>query len=357
MGLMSGTSCDGIDGSLLKTDGQKIYEFGPNIYFAYPDAFQGVIQKHLGASHPSPEIDQLEKQLTQFHGDVVKEIQHKFPHKIDLIGFHGQTLFHQPPKTWQIGDGAFLSQLTKTDVAFNFRQNDVCLGGQGAPLVPIYHQTLVQDLLKPCAIINVGGVSNVTWIGQGDELIAFDLGPGMALINDWVYRLTQKPFDEGGALAQRGTIHHDLIKKWCGHSYFAKPYPKSLDRNQFTGIFEDIESLHGEDGLATLTAFTAQTILKGLALLPHFPTTVLLSGGGRKNGFLFELIAQLMPAKTQVARIDILGFDGDYIESQAFAYLAARVKNNLPLTFPLTTGAPTALCGGQIVPYNEDHYG
>jgi anhydro-N-acetylmuramic acid kinase len=360
MGLMSGTSCDGIDGSLIKTDGHKIYEFGPNIYFAYPEDFQREIQKYLGCSTPSAEIDQLEHTLTEFHGNVVKEMQQKFPHKIDLIGFHGQTVFHAPPKTWQIGGGERLAQLTQTDVVYNFRQHDVLQGGQGAPLVPIYHHVLTQNLLKPCAVINIGGVSNVTWMGHEptpDALIAFDLGPGMALINDWTQRHFHKSFDEDGLLAQQGNVHQSLIEKWLDHPYFSKAYPKSLDRNQFSHHLADLESIKPEDGLATLTAFTARAIYRGLEQLPEFPTTLLLAGGGRRNMTLFEMIAALMPAATQVARIDILGFDGDYIESQAFAYLAARTKNNLPITFPLTTGAPTALCGGQIVRYHGEQCG
>ncbi len=360
MGLMSGTSCDGIDCSIIKTDGQRIYDFGPNFYFAYPQDFQDKLKQHLGAVAPSPEIHQLEQELTQFHGTLVREAQLKFPRPIELIGFHGQTLSHHPPHTWQIGDGSLLAQLTKTDVVFNFRQNDVAYGGQGAPLVPIYHQVLVENLLKPCAVVNIGGVSNVTWVGPDhglDSLVAFDLGPGMALMNDWTQRFFNQSFDEDGLLARTGVIHHDLIAQWLEHPYFTQPYPKSLDRNQFYPLLRDLETFKAEDGLATLTAFTAWAIHRGLELLPDFPSTVLLSGGGRRNMYLFELIAERMPAQTQVARIDILGFDGDYIESQAFAYLAARVKNALPITFPLTTGAPTALSGGQIVRYHEEHCG
>jgi anhydro-N-acetylmuramic acid kinase len=229
-------------------------------------------------------------------------------------------------------------------------------GGQGAPLVPIYHYVITKNLNKPCAVINIGGVANVTWIGEGEDFIAFDLGPGMALINDWVNQHLHCPFDEDGLLGQKGKVHEKFLTKWLADPYFSIPYPKSLDRNYFYGCLTDINNLSAADGTATLTAFTARAICQGLHLVPKFPTTILLSGGGRRNQYLFELIAAQMPTKTQIARIDILGFDGDYIESQAFAYLAARTKNHLPITFPLTTGVPIALSGGQIVHYHDEGY-
>lgn len=356
IGLMSGTSADGIDAALLQTDGVTIHHFGPTHFIPYPEHIKRAILQAYGHP-PGPEIGPLARTITDLHSHVVFALLDKaglHPKDIDLIGFHGQTIFHKPPRlkgergeTHIIGDGHLLASLTRIPVIDQFRLNDIAHGGQGAPFVPLFHQALVKDLPKPLAILNLGGVGNVTWIGeQDDELIAFDTGPGNGLIDDWVQKHTDLPWDEGGKIASLGRVDNTLVAHWLTHPYFTQSPPKSLDRKTFKIFLEDLGPLSFEDGVATLTAFTAATIEKALEHFPHPPTSWLVAGGGAHNTTLLKIMAERL--NVPIEKVSVQGWDGDALEAQAFAFLAVRSWKNLPLSLPGTTGVPYPLTGGRV---------
>ncbi|HEX2582226.1 MAG TPA: anhydro-N-acetylmuramic acid kinase [Dongiaceae bacterium] len=341
IGLMSGTSLDGIDAALLKTDGENILDVGPAITERYDPAFRARLRAALDTRE---DFSVLERNLTERHAVVVARLREAAPdHEATLIGFHGQTVLHAPERrhTHQLGDGSLLARLTGLDVVYDFRTADVTAGGQGAPLVPAYHAALASRVEKPLAIVNIGGVANVTWIGTDGTLRAFDTGPGNALLDDWMLRHTGQPCDEDGACARRGTVDRTLLTRWLAHDFFARPAPKSLDRNQW----QSPQGLSLEDGAATLTAFTAYAIA---AAADHFPEPArrwLICGGGRHNRALMDLLRQFIPVP--VAPVEAVGWRGDFLEAQAFAFLAMRSLRGLPLSFPETTGAPRPLTGGR----------
>ena len=351
LGLMSGTSADGIDAALVYTDGHQILDFGPTLSVPYSQEFQNRLKSCYGHSDYPPAIQLIAEELTHLHEGAVSLLlkQHHAP--VSLIGFHGQTIFHAPPRTRQIGNSALLALLTGIPVIGDFRLHDVEKGGQGAPLVPLFHQTLVQGLEPPTVVINIGGVSNLTYCG--DSLIGFDTGPGNGLIDDWVYHKTGAPYDDQGKLAAQGHVQDDVLKKWLTHPYFLRPYPKSLDRNDFMFTLQDIAFFSPADGAATLTAFTAQTLYYACCQLPVFPKSVFLCGGGRLNHFLVDYLQRLF-LNCPVKKIEDLELRGDMIEAQAFAFLAVRSFYNLPYTFPLTTGAPYPLTGGTLYKVGEN---
>lgn len=360
IGLMSGTSADGIDTALIQTDGVTIKAFGPTHFVSYPETFKRDILKAYGTPPPLG-THPLEQSLTEHHAEAVNALLQKAkmkPQEVDLIGFHGQTLFHNPPsvtgekgETYAIGDGSLLATLTGISVVDQFRLNDIAHGGQGAPFVPLFHQALAKNLPKPLAIINIGGVANITWIGrQEDALLAFDTGPGNGLIDDWVRFHRNIPCDEGGKIAATGRVHHDLLVRWLFHPYFSKKPPKSLDRLTFKFVSADLRFLSVEDGTATLTAFTAACIQKAREYLPQPPVLWLVTGGGAHNPVLLHMInSQLI---TQVQKVSQLGWDGDALEAQAFGFLAVRALKNLPLSLPGTTGVPYPLSGGRVCKYS-----
>lgn len=355
LGLMSGTSADGVDGALIQTDGKTIKAFGPTHYLAYPSSLKTEILAAYGCL-PGPETSSLEQKMTEHHAKVVEALLSKSglePQKIDVIGFHGQTLYHCPPEkgkvghTYQIGDGSLLASLTGIPVVNQFRQNDMAQGGQGAPLVPVFHQALAMDMLKPLVIINIGGVANVTWVGKNsDDLLAFDVGPGNGLIDDWVRMKAGLPWDDEGKLAASGNICERFIKQWISHPYFEQNPPKSLDRKAFQFCLEDIENFSLEDGAATLTAFTAECLKKAFAHLPEKPLFCIVAGGGAKNPTLLHQCAERIGLPLHKA--SEMGWNSDALEAQAFGFLAVRTLRNLPLSFPGTTGVPAPLTGGQI---------
>lgn len=339
IGLMSGTSLDGIDAALIETDGLdhvKILDFA---YAPYAPDLRQDLQELLGQRAPSPKSAVAEQVLTKAHAELVKKIG-----PADLIGFHGQTLFHDPDAgfTWQLGDGALLAKLCGMPVVNDFRSADIKAGGQGAPLVPVYHRALAKDWEKPVALLNIGGVANITYVDQSGEMLAFDTGPGNALMDDLVRACSEDLFDRDGMIARRGKINQDLLDQLLHHSYFSKAPPKSLDRNAFS-LPQDLSLA---DGLATLAAFTVQAVVKAQSLLPASPQQWIICGGGRKNSFLMQLLREKLEAP--VRNIDDLGYDGDAIEAQAFAYLAVRSVKGLPLSFPGTTGVRQAISGGRL---------
>ncbi len=345
VGLMSGTSLDGIDAALLLSDGTAVLERGANLTLPYDAAFRERLRCCFGGKGA---IAEVERDLTERHAAAVEALLAKAGLKrsaIGLIGFHGQTILHAPEerRTWQIGDGALLARLSGIPVAYDFRSADVRAGGEGAPLVPVYQQALARGLAQPLAVLNIGGVSNVTWIGEAPEaLLACDCGPGNALLDDWLLQRCGRPYDAEGALARAGRVQEDLVARALSHPYFARPLPKSLDRDAFA--LPDLEALSAEDGAASLTAFTAAAVAAVSPLLPAPPQRWLVTGGGRRNPATMQALSERLAQP--VEPVEAVGWDGDALEAEAFAFLAARVRAGLPLTFPGTTGARQPLAGG-----------
>ena len=347
IGLMSGTSLDGIDAALIRTDGRDLVETGAFLTVPYTDDLRARLRGCLGGRAGEAEIAAVERDLTDAHVEAVRALVATAGVAVDLIGFHGHTILHAPERgvTRQIGDAARLAALTGIPVVADFRGADVAAGGQGAPLVPLYHRALATALPKPLAVLNIGGVANVTWLGAGeDAVLAFDTGPGNALIDDWVLRHTGRRYDENGALAASGRIDETALAALLDHPYFARPAPKSLDRDAFDPA--PVVGLGPADGAATLTAFTAAAVAAALPLLPAPPVRWLVTGGGRLNATLMAGLAARLGAA--VESVDGQGWSGDALEAQAFGYLAVRSLRDLPLSLPTTTGAPRPVCGGRL---------
>ncbi|WP_114393620.1 anhydro-N-acetylmuramic acid kinase [Oleisolibacter albus] len=347
LGLMSGTSLDGIDAALIRTDGRgRVERSGQRLTVPYRSAFRERLRGALGGRG---DVAAVERELTELHAQAVVALLRLAgleAARVDLIGFHGHTILHAPEqrRTWQIGDGTLLAGLTGIPVVCDFRSADVAAGGQGAPLVPLYHQALSTGLERPVAVLNIGGVTNVTWLGEGAlDVLAFDTGPGNALIDDWVLRHTGRDFDADGGLAARGRVDEDMVSRLMAHPYFSAPPPKSLDRDAWSA--GAVDGLSAEDGAATLTAFTAASVAAALPHLPQRPRRWLVTGGGRLNGTLMLLLARRLGAV--VAPVEAVGWDGDALEAEAFAYLAVRSRLGLPLSLPGTTGVPQPLTGGR----------
>ena len=347
IGLMSGTSLDGIDAAFIESDGEAQVKPGPWLTLSYDPALREDLRAALGGKGP---MQPLERRLTEAHAAAVERlIERHALGAVDLIGFHGHTILHAPDqrRTRQLGDGALLARLTQIDVVGDFRSADVAAGGEGAPLVPLYHAALARELEHPLAIVNIGGVANVTWIGAtADQLLAFDTGPGNALIDDWVRSLTGAAADFDGALAAKGRIDEARLQRFLAHPYFARRPPKSLDRDAFAAFMP--EGLSLEDGAATLTAMTAAAIALGAKHVPAPARRFLVTGGGRHNPTLMAMLASRLQAP--VAPVEAVGWEGDALEGQAFAYLALRARKRLPLTMPGTTGVKRPQSGGRFFP-------
>jgi anhydro-N-acetylmuramic acid kinase len=343
---MSGTSGDGIDAALLKTDGARIVETGPGLGEAYDPAFRARLKSAYGQwDAPAG----LERELTERHATLVLRLAAQAglrAGEIGVVGFHGQTILHEPERhrTRQIGDGALLAALTGIPVVNDFRSADMAAGGEGAPLAPVYHRALAAGLEKPVALLNIGGVSNVTFIGDGDVLIAFDTGPGNALIDDWAMRHTGEPVDRDGALAKRGKVDEAAVARFLENPFFKRPAPKSLDRDAFKAF--SLGETSAADGAATLTAVTAASIAAGVACLPQAPKRWLVCGGGRHNPVLMEALRARLGVG--VDPIEAIGWDGDLIEANAFAFMAVRSLHGMPISFPGTTGVQQPQTGGVV---------
>lgn len=348
IGLMSGTSLDGVDAAWLETDGERIGAFGPTVTLPYDDRLRADLRRILDAAPTlAPDdrrVKSAEARLTEYHIRAVAALGRE----ADLVGFHGQTILHQPDqhRTWQIGDATELAWRTGVPVAFDFRSADVAAGGQGAPLAPVYHAALARDVAKPVVVLNIGGVANVTWIGGDGELIAFDTGPGNGPLDDWIARHSGAAFDRDGAIARAGQVAQPVLDRLLAHSYFAKPAPKSLDRLDFAAALaaSGLENLSPADGAATLVAFTAATV--AVAPLPAPPRRWLVTGGGRHNPAMMDALRARLD--TLVDPVEALGWDGDALEAQCFGFLAARTRAGLPISFPGTTGAPRPMTGGRL---------
>jgi anhydro-N-acetylmuramic acid kinase len=355
LGLMSGTSMDAIDVALLDTDGDRELKRGPTASYPYPAELKVRVRaalieaKGLGERSARPgNLADVERELTELNADAVGRFLRANgldTAQIDLIGYHGQTILHDAPRrlTVQLGDGGLLAQRTGVDVVYDLRAADVAAGGQGAPLVPVYHRALAAAVPQlPVAFLNIGGVANVTWIGGNGRMIAFDTGPGNALIDDWMLVHTGAAHDAEGALAASGKVDEDALQELLTSNYFGRTPPKSLDRNEFTSA--PVAKLSVADGAATLAAFTAAAVSRSREHMPEEPRLWVVCGGGRKNRTLMAMIAANV--ENAVVPAEALGLDGDFVEAEAWAYLAVRSALKLPITFPETTGVPAPMTGG-----------
>ena len=349
IGLMSGTSLDGIDAALIRTDGDQYVERLAFLTIPYDTVVRDSLRACLGlSSDVDGRVKKAENDMTLAHAAVVGgllALAHVPASQIDMIGFHGQTIFHDPANgfTWQVGDGALLAQETGIPVINDFRTNDVKAGGQGAPLIPVYHAALASTIDKPVAILNIGGVSNVTWIGADGSVLAFDTGPGNALINDWIRQHTGEELDRDGQYAAQGMADHAVLSRLMQNPFFATRPPKSLDRDAWNVSF--LKDLSLEDGAATLSAFTVGAVEQAVSHMPEKPKAWYVTGGGRLNPVLMDGLKKAL--RVPVEPVDVLGWDGDALEAEGFAYLAVRSHLGLPLSFPMTTGVVQPTTGGQ----------
>ncbi len=366
LGLMSGTSMDGIDVALLETDGEAEVERGPAMTFPYPDETRVLLREtlaHAGGIRNRRErpgmLPVAERALTELHAAAVAAFLRKTGiarSSLDVIGFHGHTVLHRPEEhlSVQIGDGPLLAELAQVDVVYDLRAADLAAGGQGAPLAPVYHRALLGSRPeRPIAVLNIGGVANVTFIGYG-ALIAFDTGPGNALLDDFMAARTGEPCDRDGAVAARGRVDEALEHQLISHPYFKTLPPKSLDRHAFTpagaGCTAEpgpgLDRLSLADGAATLAAFTASAVARAREHFPEEPQLWIVSGGGRRNRTLMRMIAARV--QNAVVPVEAVGLDGDSLEAEAWAYLAVRARKGLAITFPGTTGVAQPTPGGVL---------
>lgn len=351
IGLMSGTSCDGVDAALLRGDGIARIETGPALTLPYDADFRAALRGAMGAGADETKIVEVEHELTRRHAEAVQALLAKAgvaPAAVAVLGFHGQTILHEPHRrrTRQIGDGALLARLTGIDVVCDFRSADVAAGGQGAPLAPLYHAALAEGLEKPLAVLNIGGVANVTWIGEGaGGLLAFDTGPGNAPIDDWALNHTGLAQDRDGALASKGRVDELALAELLAHPYFAKLPPKSLDRDGFD--LSPVRMLSSADGAATLTEFAACAVDQAQEYFPAPARQWIVTGGGRLNPAVMAALKRVLGVP--VRKAEEVGWDGDALEAQAFAYLALRSLLGLPLSLPSTTGVPRPMPGGRLL--------
>jgi anhydro-N-acetylmuramic acid kinase len=361
IGLMSGTSMDGIDVAALSSDGETISDTGPGLFVPYPASFRSKLEtalemaKAMGRREERPgNLAEIEAEITERHAQAVEAFLASAPDgwsKPGLIGFHGQTVLHRPQigLTVQLGDGALLARRTGIPVVYDMRANDMRLGGQGAPLVPAYHAALARSLPPPLsgrypvAFVNIGGISNITFVPSQGDPVAFDTGPGNTLIDQWVARHGGVPFDADGAIASEGGVIRPVVSRYLANPFFDRPGPKSLDRNDFT--LDAAGGLELADGARTLAAVTAEAILKAVEHLPERPKLWILCGGGRRNP---HVVADMKTAAgdAEIVLAEEAGLAGDFTEAEAWAFLAIRSRRGLPLTWPTTTGCREPATGG-----------
>ncbi len=348
IGLMSGTSCDGIDAAYIETDGENFIKLGQGIYIPYEKDFSNELVE-LTKGHWQ-KLEEIEKEITLLHVKAVKKLLleiSKKPEDIDYLGFHGQTIAHDISikYTKQIGDLALLAREAGIKTVGDFRTRDVMSGGQGAPLVPIFLKALASK--KPAMFLNIGGVANITYVSDS-ELIGFDTGAGNALINDYIQIHFNKNYDDDGKIASLGKVDAKLLIQGISHPFFVAKFPKSLDRNVFNNFASSVsEKLEKSDAVATLTEFTVQGVKIAISQLPEKSNTLIVSGGGRKNSYIMQRLREV--CEVDVVDIDTLGIDGDMLEAYAFGYLAVRSVLNLPISFPTTTNVQEPMCGGRVV--------
>jgi len=351
LGAMSGTSLDGVDAAVVVTDGERIEAFGPQEFRPYAPDEQALLRDALG-QWPSDALDPVQELVETAHAQVLSRFD-----SIDLVGFHGQTLAHDPTngRTHQIGDGRVLSEVLQLPVVWDFRSNDVELGGQGAPLAPFFHHACAQwsGAVAPVVFLNLGGVGNLTWVDpsvarpQDDgALLAFDTGPANAPINDLMQTRAGQSYDLDGALAATGQVNKTVLEQFLEHRYFRRIPPKSLDRDDFSSLTAAVAALSDVDAVATVTACVAASVAQSMEYCPTPPERVLVTGGGRHNPTLMAMLAAGLDCP--VAPVEEIGLNGDMLEAQAFAYLAVRVMRGLPTSGPSTTGVPSPVGGGSL---------
>lgn len=351
LGTMSGTSLDGVDAATVRTDGETISDFGVTRYQAYTETQRQVIGKALG-QWAGPDVVAAQDVVDQVHRAVLWDLL-----PADVIGFHGQTLAHAPEdkRTLQVGRGARLAADLATPVVWDFRSDDVRLGGQGAPLAPFFHFACARwiEAKGPVGFLNLGGVGNLTIANPRFErpedpgaLLSFDTGPANAPINDLLMDRRDEPFDADGAVAAQGQVDNDVIVEVLDRPYFAKPPPKSLDRDAFADVVDMLAGTETADAAATLTALCAMSVVQGFEHCPSLPDRLLVTGGGRRNPVLMEMLEAALDMP--VDPVEKVGLDGDMLEAQAFAFLAVRVARGLPTSCQTTTGVRAAMSGGTI---------
>ena len=346
VGLMSGTSLDGIDAALIETDGETVRAFGEAATFPYPAAFRARLAATLGRSSGYRAV---EAELTRRHADAVRQLLAGRPADSPapaLVGFHGHTVDHRPGEgtTVQIGDGGALARALELPVVDDFRGADMAAGGQGAPLAPLYHAALLGDVEAPVAVLNIGGMANLTWVGGGAPPVAFDTGPGNALLDQWVERHTGRLYDEGGALAAAGRVAEGIVARYLADPWFDRAPPKSVDRLDF-GL-DGVAGLSAADGAATLADVTAAAVARAVVHLPAPPGRWLVTGGGRRNPVIMARLSARLGVPCDP--VEALGWEGDALEAQAFAFLAMRSRRALPLSLPTTTGVAAPATGGRL---------
>lgn len=352
IGLMSGTSLDGIDAALLRTDGVEVAECGAWLTEPFDEALRAHIRE---AVFGRGDMLAAEQELTLLHADAVKKLLRKAemrPRDVHVIGFHGQTVAHRPTEhlTWQIGNGALLAEKCGIDVVCDFRRRDMAAGGVGAPLVPLFHTAMARELDLPVVVLNIGGIANVTWVGRSErasddllshDILAFDTGPGNVLLNEWAYKTVGRDCDLNGHMALAGKADEFIVKQMLKDQFFTLHPPKALDRNYFS--FAPVLGMSKENGAATLTEFTAAAVKSGMTFFPLPARQWYVSGGGRHNPALMQALTRHLG---EVEPVETLGWTGDALEAQAFAFLAMRSLRGLPLSLPTTTGARDAVTGG-----------
>lgn len=363
IGLMSGTSLDGVDAAIVATDGASAVEPGPSIFLPYDRDSKIVIRRAIKAALEgrdcAADVGKAAGEVTLAHAAAVERLLAEAglkPKDVGVVGFHGQTILHRPARgpdadgrSWQIGDGAALANMIGIDVVADFRSADIAAGGEGAPLAPIYHLARARALNEsgPVAVLNIGGVANITHVApDADELdiVAFDCGPGNGLIDEWMELKTGRPMDEDGAAARQGRVRADILRLMLDNAFIARRPPKSLDRYDFK--LDQLLALSTVDGAATLTAFTAAAVRASLQFLPDAPARWIVCGGGRRNAAMMEALKKALAAPVSPA--EDAGWNGDNLEAECFAYLAVRSLKKLPITFPKTTRAPRPLAGGVL---------
>lgn len=354
---MSGTSLDGVDAAMLLTDGMAISAFGPSDYRPYSDAERATIASALGQWPDGPDVPAAAEMVETAHAALLSRMIANTPDTPELVGFHGQTLAHDPGGrgTHQTGDGALMAEVLQRPVVWDFRSADVQLGGQGAPLAPFFHFACAKYLQfdAPCAFLNLGGVGNITFVDphhaapEADgALLAFDTGPANAPLNDLAQARLGLPFDRGGALAATGQVNAQIVETFLSHAYFHKMPPKSLDRDGFASLSDAVADLPVADAAATLSECCAAAVARALEHMPRPATQLLVSGGGSKNAHIMQRLGDL--TGVSVYPVEAYGLDGDMLEAQAFAYLAVRVARGLPTSCATTTGVAAHVGGGVV---------
>ena len=351
---MTGTSMDGIDISLVRTNGIQLERYNKNYFYNYSNKTKefllNMLKEDINFNLKRKKF--LDEVVTEEHYKALKNLD--IINKSDLIGFHGQTIYHDPSNkiSIQLGNPKLLAQMLRKDVIFDFRSNDIEMGGQGAPLAPIYHKHIIDsfDLELPSCILNIGGVANLTF-WDGKTLLGYDTGPGNGLMDNFIKKISDNFYDEKGTLASRGTANNEMVKKFINHNYFKSPPPKSLDRNSFIKIYEQLLEMNLEDPdtMASLLQFTIESIIISINALPKKVKSILVTGGGHKNTHLMNLLRKRLDIK--LLNEDEINIELDYVESELIAFLSARSIYNLPYTFPSTTGVSKLSTGAKFFSY------